>query len=252
MRILHQSVSGPETCHYLPDRRATQEYVMVGQLSPSEYEDLMNRGWRKFGPMLFHPICGGCAECRPIRIPAEGFTPDRSQRRTWQRNADLTVRYAQPTVDAARMDLYRRYHAAQAVYKGWPDMDRTEKGYAFQFVRSPLPAVEISVWEGDLLRAVALTDITPNVVSGVYHFHEPDCRQRGLGTFAMLHTIELARRLGRRWAYFGYYVAGCASMSYKTKFRPCEILGTDGVWRDSQSIGLNPASEPGTMQVTPS
>ena len=232
MRVLHQSSSGPETCHYLPDRDATQEYVQVGQLSPEEYEALMDRGWRKFGPMLFHPVCAGCRECRPLRIPAELFMPDRSQRRTLARNADLTVRYAQPTVDEARLDLYRRYHIAQAAYKGWPDGERSERGYAFQFVHNPLPAVEISVWEKDILRAVALTDVTPNVVSGVYHFHEPDCRQRGLGTFAMLHTIELARRLGRRWAYFGYYVAGCPSMSYKTNFRPCEILGTDGVWRE--------------------
>ena len=232
MHILRQFYSGPETCHYLSDRDATQEYVQVGQLSPQEYEDLMNRGWRKFGPMLFHPVCQGCAECRPLRILAAEFTPDRSQRRTLNRNADLIVRYAPPTVDAARLDLYRRYHAAQAVHKGWPDTDRTERGYVFQFIRNPLPAVEISVWEGDTLRAVALTDVTPNVVSGVYHFHEPDCRARGLGTFVMLHTIELARRLERRWAYFGYYVAGCASMSYKTKFRPCEILGPDGVWRE--------------------
>ena len=230
MRVLHQSFSGPETCHYLPDRDATQEYVQVGQLSPEEYEALMDRGWRKFGPMLFHPVCYGCRECRPLRIPAELFTPDRSQRRALARNADLTVRYAQPTVDEARLDLYRRYHMAQAAYKGWPDGERSERGYAFQFVHNPLPAIEISIWEGDILRAVALTDVTPNVVSGVYHFHEPDCRPRGLGTFVMLHTIELARRLGRRWAYFGFYVAGCPSMSYKTKFKPCEILGADGLW----------------------
>lgn len=232
MRVRHQSLSGPETCHYLPDRDATQEYVQVGQLAPQEYEDLMNRGWRKFGPMLFRPVCQNCWECRPLRIPADRFTPDRSQRRALTRNADLVVRYAQPSVDAARVDLYRRYHASQVAYKGWPDGDRTERGYAFQFVHNPVPAVEISIWEGDVLRAIALTDVTPNVVSGVYHFHEPDCRQRGLGTFAMLHTIELARRLGRTWAYFGFYVAGCPSMSYKTNFRPCEILGADGVWRE--------------------
>ncbi len=235
MRVLDQFVSGSDTCHYLPDRMATQEYVTVGQLSPQEYEDLMNQGWRKFGPMLFHPVCDACAECRPIRILADEFTPDRSQRRTWQRNSDLTVRYAPPTVDTARLDLYRCYHASQSVDKGWPDTNRTAKGYAFQFVHNPLPAVEISVWEGETLRAVALTDITLNVVSGIYHFHDPDCRERGLGTFVMLHTIELARRLEKRWAYFGYYVAGCASMSYKTKFRPCEILGADGVWHEKTS-----------------
>jgi arginine-tRNA-protein transferase len=47
----------------------------------------------------------------------------------------------------------------------------------------------------------------------------------------MLQTIELARRLDKPYAYFGYYVAGCASMSYKARFRPCEILGTDDIWR---------------------
>ena len=231
MQILDQFLSGPDICHYLPDRRATQEYLTVGALSPQEYEDLMNQGWRKFGTMLFHPVCASCDECRPIRILADEFTPDRSQRRTWQRNADLIVRYAPPTIDAARLGLYRRYHASQAVAKGWPDTDRTAKGYAFQFVHNPLPTVEVSVWEGEFLRAVALTDITPHVVSGVYHFHDPDCRERGLGTFVMLHTIELARRLEKRWAYFGYYVPGCASMSYKTKFRPYEIMGAEGAWR---------------------
>ena len=231
MVILDQFRSGPDACHYLPDRSATQEYARAGRLSPHEYEALMDRGWRKFGAILFRPVCAACAECRPLRIPVAEFAPDRGQRRTLQKNGDLVVRHAAPTLDAARLDLYRRYHAAQAEHKGWPDTDRTPRGYAAQFLQNPIPAVEISVWEGDTLRAVALTDVTPNTVSGVYHFHDPDCRDRGLGTFAMLHAIELARRLGRRWAYFGFYVAGCPSMSYKTKFRPCELLGADGVWR---------------------
>ena len=234
MLILDHFLSGPETCHYLPDKQATQEYVAVRQLSPQEYEDLMNRGWRKFGPLLFRPICTACAECRPLRIPLDTFTPDRSQRRCLQRSSDLRVQYAPPTVDAERLDLYRRYHASQAVSKHWPDTERTEESYRFQFLQNPLPAVEISVWEGDTLLAVALTDITPNTVSGVYHFHDPDSRSRGLGTFVMLHTIELARSLGKRWAYFGYYVAECGSMAYKTKFRPCEILRADGVWQPCQ------------------
>ena len=231
MLILQQFLSGPETCHYLPDQSATQEYAYVRQLSPQEYEDLMNRGWRKFGPLLFRPICPSCTECRPLRIPLDTFNPDRSQRRAWKRNCDLRVEYATPTVDAARLDLYRRYQAAQTIAKRWPEAERTEKDYVFQFVHNPLPAVEISVWDGGKLLAVGLTDITPNIVSGVYHFHDPDHHSRSLGTFVMLHAIELARRLDKRWAYFGYYVAGCGSMEYKTKFRPCEILDADGDWR---------------------
>jgi arginyl-tRNA--protein-N-Asp/Glu arginylyltransferase len=231
MVILQQFLSGPETCQYLPDQSATQEYTYVRHLSPLEYEHLMNRGWRKFGPMLFRPVCAACAECRPLRIPLDTFTPDRSQRRAWKRNRDLRIEYAAPTVDALRLDLYRHYQAAQTLAKHWPDTERTEKDYVFQFVQNPLPAVEISVWDGGTLLAVALTDITPNVISGVYHFHDPDHHSRSLGTFVMLHVLELARRLGKRWAYFGYYVAGCSSMAYKTNFQPCEILNSAGLWQ---------------------
>lgn len=232
MVILDHFVSGPASCEYLPNQSATQEYVKVSQITPEEYEQLMDAGWRKFGLMLFRPVCRDCAECRPIRIPVAEFVPDRSQQRTWRKNADLEVRYAAPSVDTARLTLYRRYQAEQSAQKGWPDTERTANSYRFQFVQNPLPSIEISIWEGEVLRAVVVTDITPNVVSGVYHFHDPDSKPRGLGTFAMLHTIEMARRLGKRWAYFGFYVAGCPSMHYKANFRPHEILGADGLWRE--------------------
>lgn len=230
MQVLQQFISGPDTCHYLPDRDATQQYADVAQLSPDEYETLMNQGWRKFGATVFRPVCAHCSECRPLRIPTAKFTPDRSQQRAWRKNADLEVRHAVPTVDAARMDLYRRYQAEQSATKGWPDAERTAQSYVRQFVENPVPSIEISLWEGESLRAIVITDITPQCVSGVYHFHDPGCHSRGLGTYALLQTIELARQLEKPWVYFGFYVAGNASMAYKTRFQPHEILHPNGVW----------------------
>jgi arginyl-tRNA--protein-N-Asp/Glu arginylyltransferase len=233
MRVLQPFVAPSHPCYYLPDRPSTREYTYAATLSPAEYEALMDRGYRKFGRLLFRPVCDGCRECRPIRIPIAGFQPDRSQRRAWKRNAGLEVRMARPSVDAARLELYRRYHAAQEARKGWPGHAGEASEYASSFVENPLPAVEITLWEGAALRAVVLTDITPNTVSGVYHYHDPDLADRSLGTACMLHTLELARRLDKRWAYFGFYVAGCGSLAYKARFRPCEIMGPDGVWRKS-------------------
>ncbi len=230
MQILDQFLSGPDLCHYLPDRLATQQYAIATHLSPGEYETLMNAGWRKFGQTLFRPVCEACAECRPLRIPAAEFIPDRSQQRCLRRNADLEVRYTPPAADALRLDLYRRYQAAQTETKGWPDAERTLGSYQRQFTQNPVPSIEISIWEDSTLRAVAIADITPNTVSGVYHFHDPDCRSRSLGTFALLQTIELAKSLQKKWAYFGFYVAGCPSMEYKTRFQPHEILSAGGVW----------------------
>jgi arginine-tRNA-protein transferase len=231
MKVLTRFEEGPETCMYLPDRQATQEVVVVSRLSPDEYERKMDAGWRKFGAFMFRPVCHACSECRPIRIPVAEFRPDRSQRRVLNRNSDLHVVAARPDVDEARLDLYRRYHAAQAERKGWPARDGDPVDYAHNFVRNPVPAIELSIWENDALRAIVLNDVTPNTVSAVYHFHDPDCRERGLGTFAILQTLALAESLNRPYVYLGFHVAGCASMAYKSRFRPCEVMDADGVWR---------------------
>ena len=150
---LQQFTTERESCMYLPDREACLTYEVVTQLSPAEYEARMNEGWRKFGPLLFHPTCETCQECRPIRIPVARFAPDRSQRRALRQNADLTVSYAPPTVDDQRLALYRRYHAAQTERKNWPEQEKSADEYAFSFLQNPVPSVEIAIYESDILRA---------------------------------------------------------------------------------------------------
>jgi arginine-tRNA-protein transferase len=231
MLVLHAFTTDPHTCPYLHDRQAQEAYSFAATLDPQEYEDLMNQGYRKFGAVFFKPVCDGCNECRPIRVPVDRFTPDRSQRRAWKQNADLEIRCGLPVGDAQRVALYNRYHEARTREKGWPPHPTDEEEYELSFVCNPVPAVEISAWANGTLKAVILTDITPRVVSAVYHIYDPADEHRGLGTFCVLQTIELARRLGKQWVYLGFYVAGCSSMTYKARFRPCEIMGPDGVWR---------------------
>jgi arginine-tRNA-protein transferase len=235
MLIAQQFRSEPHDCLYLPGQVAEMEYTAVAALDGAEYLALMDRGYRKFGPLVFRPVCAACAACRPIRVPVARFVPSASQRRALKRNRDLEVRVGAPRVDAARLELYSRYHLAQAARRGWPATDKSADEYEFSFVRNPLPAAEISAWEGDALRAVVLVDVVPGALSDVYHYHDPDASDRGLGTFVLLETLALARRLDRAYVYLGYYVAGCRSMVYKARFRPCELLDTDGVWREFRS-----------------
>ena len=67
------------------------------------------------------------------------------------------------------------------------------------------------------------------------HYYDPELYPAGVGTFCMLQTLELARRLEKRWAYFGFYVAGCGSLAYKARFKPCEIMGADGAWKSVET-----------------
>ena len=237
MKVLRTILGEEEDCIYLPGRPSQSEYRVVSELSADEYESLMERGWRKFGAALHRPVCASCRECRSLRVETEKFAPSRSQRRTLLKNADLTVAFTPPYLDDERLALYHRYHAAQEQSRGWPGVNKSPQDYFYSFVHNPVPAVEIAVRDtGGTLRAVVLTDVTVNIVSGVYHYHDPDWRERGVGAFAMLQTIELARRMARKWVYFGYWVPGCPSLSYKANFRPCEVLGDDGAWRAHKPV----------------
>jgi arginine-tRNA-protein transferase len=237
VKVLRTIQGEVEPCVYLPDRLAQSEYRIVSELSDAEYEALMDEGWRKFGAALHRPICQGCRECRSLRIDVENFSPNRSQRRTLEKNSDLSVAFGPPFLDEERLDLYNRYHAAQETRKGWPEISKTAQDYYYSFVHNPVSALELAIRaENQKLLAIVLLDITPNAISGVYHYHETDEIHRGLGTFGMLQAIFLARQRNKPWAYFGYWVEGCPSLSYKTNFKPFQFLSDDGTWKSHTKI----------------
>src|SRR2546423_1634045 len=78
-------------CAYLPGRAATNRAFACARLSPELYHDLMDAGFRRSGNVFYQPICGGCRECQPIRVPVERFVMSKSQRRVWRRNVDLHI-----------------------------------------------------------------------------------------------------------------------------------------------------------------
>jgi arginine-tRNA-protein transferase len=55
----------------------------------------------------------------------------------------------------------------------------------------------------------------------------------------VLQEIEFCRAHGLPYLYLGYWVAGCASMAYKSQYRPHELLagrpgdGETPVWTPS-------------------
>ena len=56
-----------------------------------------------------------------------------------------------------------------------------------------------------------------------------DCGQ--VAKQRLLYEIGLARSLGVPFYYLGYWIESCREMTYKSSYRPFELLGTDGQWR---------------------
>ena len=51
-------------CSYLEGREATDEAYLAWQLHPQRYFELMNRGFRRSGRVVYRPVCAACSACR--------------------------------------------------------------------------------------------------------------------------------------------------------------------------------------------
>ena len=222
----------PSPCSYLPDRQWQLHYEIVGDISPEEYQQRLDEGWRRFGFSLFRPACTECNSCLSLRVPVEAFRPDRSQRRAWAANErDLRLVIGEPVVTPEKLDLYDRFHQFQSETKGWaPHAPKEAVDYFESFVVNPFATEEWCYYLGEKLVGVGYVDRLPAGLSAIYFFHDPDERDRSLGTFNVLAAIRNARQSRLPYVYLGYFVAGCRSLEYKARFRPNEVLRPSGEW----------------------
>jgi len=221
-------ITPPAPCEFLPDRVRRMDYDIVRQMTPGEYTVRMHEGWRRFGHAMFRPVCGSCRMCQSLRVPVASFNPDRSQARAWKANADaLRVIVGDPELTAEKQAIFDKFHDHQHRAKGWPRQTGEETA---SFVDNPFPTEEWSYYLANRLVAVGYVDRLPDALSAMYFFYDPDERHRSLGTFNVLSVIAAARARGIPHVYLGYYVDGCRSLEYKARFRPNEVLATDGRW----------------------
>jgi leucyl-tRNA---protein transferase len=220
-------LSPEHACAYLPERLARLAFVDPdAQMDARTYSGLAAKGFRRSGAHVYRPYCSGCQACIPLRIPVRDFSPDRSQRRVWNRNRDLGISLLPAEFSAEHYTLYRRYLEARHPGGGTEDAD--EAGYR-QFLLSAWGhTVLVEMRIAGKLAAVAVMDKMPDALSAVYTFYTPDLQSRSLGTYAVLWQIAEARRRSLRWVYLGYWIAASRKMAYKNRFRPYEQLVSTG------------------------
>lgn len=224
-------VSPERPCPYLPDKKARSEAYWVDQLEGSTYQRLLTRGFRRSGRVVYRPRCRGCAECRQMRVPVDSFKPTRSMRRVLRRNSDVLVDEGQPAPNGEKFALYCRYLDAQHD----DSMARSYETFCEFLYDSPMETREFRYTLDGRLMGISIADRLPLGLSSVYMYFDPDFADRSPGTFSILWEIDYCRRSGLAYYYLGFYVAGSATMSYKSRFRPNEILIGDDRWISLQA-----------------
>lgn len=225
-RLLHTLVEPPHACPYLPDRAAQLEIRVQVDVTPAELEAMLCRGWRRFGPVYFRPACEGCMECVTLRIQVDRFAPTKSQRRALKNAARVRRIVGPPQIDDERLALYRKWHAERERARGWDESPIDPQRYAFDFA-FPHPSVREVAFrdrDTDRLLGLGICDETPVAISAVYFFYDPEDAPPSLGVAHVVSLVLDAKARGLPYVYLGYRVEGCASLVYKGRYRPHELL----------------------------
>jgi leucyl-tRNA---protein transferase len=213
----------PHPCSYIEGEQATTVFVdPEAKIDIPLYSQLSLLGFRRSGAHLYRPQCASCQSCMSCRIPVALFKPNRSQRRCWQRNQDITV----GTVE--RIDTQEHYR----LYSGYIE-SRHQDGDMYPPSEEQYKAFLTSEWgstrylefrlNGELI-GVSVCDHLEDGLSAVYTFYLAELEERSLGKFAILAQIYRARELGLGYVYLGYWIKQCEKMNYKIQYRPLELL----------------------------
>lgn len=218
-------------CAYFHDGRIARiEYLIIDNEVTRRFHHYLALGYRRLGRTLYRNVCGSCADCIPIRVPTASFQPSKSQRRTLRMNEDITLAVQPPAeLTPERVSLFRRYLATKH-----PDPEREpiedeefqlsiiHYGYAY--------SLEMDYYLDDRLSGVGIVDVGADAVSANYFYYDTALLPRRLGIYSALQEIQLAQALGKRYYYLGFLIRENQKMSYKSGFRPYELL-IDGVWQ---------------------
>lgn len=213
--------TAPYPCSYLEDHAARSQVAVPSDLINTHvYSQLVEQGFRRSGQFVYRPWCDHCQACVPVRLPANQFQPNRTQRRVMQRNQSLKVRLMDLTFREEHFVLYQRYQQSRHAGGGM-DQDNREQYESF-LLKSNVASFLAEFIEDGEVRMVSLIDQLDDGISSVYTFFDPDLASRSLGVYNVVWQVGLAKQLGLPYVYLGYWIKDCRKMSYKTQYRPIE------------------------------
>jgi arginyl-tRNA--protein-N-Asp/Glu arginylyltransferase len=213
--------TAPYPCSYLEDHAARSQVAVPSDLINTHiYSQLVEQGFRRSGQFVYRPWCDHCQACVPVRLPANQFQPNRTQRRVMQRNQSLKVRLMDLTFREEHFVLYQRYQQSRHAGGGM-DQDNREQYESF-LLKSNVASFLAEFIEDGEVRMVSLIDQLDDGISSVYTFFDPDLGSRSLGVYNVVWQVGLAKQLGLPYVYLGYWIKDCRKMSYKTQYQPIE------------------------------
>lgn len=210
-----------DNCSYLQSKNQTTHYKVIDDCSISFCQELIERGYRRFGKMYFKPVCNGCDECKSIKIDVKNFNFSSSQKRVLKKASNIRSYIQRPTLSKTHLELFEKYHLYMREKRAWDYAPSSAQTYYSSFVDGHHDfGFEILYYYEDKLIGVDLIDILDDGISSIYFYYDPDFAHYSLGKLSLYNQILLAKDSNKKWIYLGYYVKDCPSLAYKAHYTP--------------------------------
>lgn len=219
-------------CPYFEEGRiCTIEYLIPDEKQFQDFHKYLAKGYRRTGRILYHNICKNCSDCKPVRIITDTFQPSRSQKRTLKDNADIRVEILPHSfITPEKILLYSKYVKSKHPENENDEVDNPAVNVLLSMHYGYRDIIEMNYYLEDTLIGVGIVDEGRNALSSHYFYYNTHYPERRLGVFSILQELALARSLGKKYYYLGFYIEENQKMSYKKYIRPNQMY-ENGKWR---------------------
>tara|TARA_B100000242_G_C43031612_1_gene480661 strand:- start:171 stop:845 length:675 start_codon:yes stop_codon:yes gene_type:complete len=194
------------------------------------YEELSINGFRRVENWMYRPVCDNCSACKSYRVDIQNFKLTKSLKRIYKNFKDIDYNLVENKSTHENFALFKKYLSERHAGGSMSDMDEDE--FTSMIETSPIKTFLLEFRDGSKnLVGVVLLDLNEKNISAVYSFFDPKFKKFGLGNYMIIQCLLFGKRNEYKYLYLGYYIKELSSMSYKSRFKPGQILNNNE-WKD--------------------
>ncbi len=225
-RVDHLFVDIDIDCPYGLPYVSTFHQATFAPLSDRAMELFLGAGYRRNGNCLYNMRCKNCIACTPIRLSPSAFKPNRNQKRTVKKNGDVKNDLLPLKPDIENLELCEKFLSSR-----YPKENNCSHGYFRDFfLNNIVSSAQIQYRVEETLVGTSVIDIGYNWLNAVYFYFDPVESKRSLGTYNIMHLVDICLEWELDYLYLGYLIDTVPAMSYKRNFKPHFVL-RDQKWQ---------------------
>ena len=212
-------------CPYL-DGKVEKRIATDISTNKKIYEELSINGFRRVENWMYRPVCDNCSACKSYRVDIGKFKITKSLKRILKNFENFSYSLEKNISTKENFELFKKYQLVRHAGGSMSDMDEDE--FTSMIETSPINTSLLEFRdEYKNLIGTILLDINEKNLSAVYSFFDPKFNKLGLGNYMIIQCLLFGQSNKYKYLYLGYYIEELSSMSYKSRFKPGQILNNN-------------------------